>query len=108
MLETDVLPVFSRTLGKLCAQRRIADTLLSDLEGNKPLDYSRDRLQCVIDKDMFGEDLSLETKDNMMLELLGDKYRKDAMRAYDAELQRFVKEMNNIVCSKDDPNAGGG
>ena len=82
----NILPYFGRTLGKLCALRRIADTLLSDLEQEHTLSYSKKRLVGLRYGEGFKTDLSNETKDSNVLTSIGQETRGDAMSSYDTEL----------------------
>ena len=102
----NILPYFGRTLGRLCALRRIADTLLSDLEQDHALSCSRERLEGLTFGESFATDLSNETKDSGVLKRIGEETRGEAMGSYDTELSRYIERMKATEKFRREQGAG--
>ena len=108
MLSSDALPKFGRTMGKLCAFRRIADSLLSELEQEHSLVDARCKLKRARNEDKFGDDLSSEIKDDKVLEYVEKYDRKAVQGGYDTEMDLFVQKIDAILDSKNKSNQNNG
>lgn len=97
MFGFDILPYFSRTLGKLCALRRVTQSLLSDLEEQRTLTESKERLEGIMWGVHLDTDLSSEAKDNAVLEHLKEHYKKDAEGSYDNEISGIVSQIEKML-----------
>ena len=105
MLGFDTMPYYGRTLGKLCALRRVADTLLSELEQQHMLLDSKRKLEESRERDDFRIDLTSEAKDNVVLKYVERNHREEILRSYDVELGLFIQKIENILSESSDSSS---